>query len=300
MVSTGMIEEGAGPTEGEDQVPDSWGDAIRRMVQGRASLVLVVGPPDAGKSTFCRGLMREAYSREYCAELLDTDLGQKMVGPPACVTLGEAAPNDQVALKKLGFVGTTDPVKGWHSLLDQAKRLADASIADLLLINTSGLLSGPGDRLKLRKIEVFRPDLVVTIGEHDALDRILDGMAACSVVRLPKSPHARRKTEGQRRAARRNAFRHHFADASEADILVSPSAFDPIPISRLLVGLSDGSGQDLGLGIVTKLDPSRRVVTCLTSADPSRVQYLRQGSILLNDDFDEVGCRKLVLDDEWP
>src|SRR3954451_21991417 len=63
---------------------------------------LVLGAADVGKSTFCRFLLGHLRARGRRTALLDTDVGQKTVGPPACVTLAGA---DRSALF---FVGTTD------------------------------------------------------------------------------------------------------------------------------------------------------------------------------------------------
>src|SRR3954454_16463187 len=99
-----------GRRSGNLEVPSDWGEAATAIVRSGIRRVLVAGPVDAGKSTFCRILLAEAAAAGRTAELVDADVGQKMVGPPACVTLG-AASVAGFALRDLVFVGTTDPLR---------------------------------------------------------------------------------------------------------------------------------------------------------------------------------------------
>ena len=127
-----------------------WGSAIETLLYGRACRVLVIGPVDAGKSTFCRRLLAIAAARNMCATLIDADTGQKIVGPPAAVTLARAETPD--ALAALAFVGTTDPVAGFPRLIAGLADLRRRAGAGLLVVNTSGYLGGAGRRLKGAKV----------------------------------------------------------------------------------------------------------------------------------------------------
>ena len=81
--------------------------------------ILVVGAKDSGKSTLCRILQSAAVSAGRSGAILGLDVGQKMIGPPACVTLGVATEAGAVAvLIGLAFAQTTDPIRacdltGW-------------------------------------------------------------------------------------------------------------------------------------------------------------------------------------------
>ncbi len=145
------------------------------------------------------------------AALLDADPVQKLIGPPACVTLGQGAGQRAAAL---AFIGTVNPLQGWRRLITGTGCLA-AEVGDRtpLLVNTSGLLAGAGRRLKAAKIAAVRPDLLVAVGEGMELDAVLADHRTIPTTRLPRSPHARRKGEGERRALRRSAFRDYFATA---------------------------------------------------------------------------------------
>jgi polynucleotide 5'-hydroxyl-kinase GRC3/NOL9 len=103
-------------------VPPDWREALAAGLDG-SKRILLLGPRDAGKSTFARALLAAAAARLMHAALLDLDVGQKLVGPPACVTLGRSGPNG-LDLLGLAFVGTTDPVRGWRPLVAGAERLS--------------------------------------------------------------------------------------------------------------------------------------------------------------------------------
>jgi polynucleotide 5'-hydroxyl-kinase GRC3/NOL9 len=68
-------------------LPHAWATAIRTVLR-TASRTLVLGPVDSGKSTLCRLLLEQARGAGRSVAILDLDLGQKLIGPPACVTLG--------------------------------------------------------------------------------------------------------------------------------------------------------------------------------------------------------------------
>ncbi len=156
----------------------------------------MVGEKDTGKSTFCRFLAQAATRSSRSTALLDTDVGQKLVGPPACVTM-----EDPHGLS-LAFVGTINPVLGWSRLIEGTRRLAQQTNADCLIVNTSGLLAGPGRRLKAAKIDALRPDLLIAVGTGQSLEEIPQGALAPPILRVPSSPEARHKTAGERRAMR--------------------------------------------------------------------------------------------------
>jgi polynucleotide 5'-hydroxyl-kinase GRC3/NOL9 len=245
--------------------------------------VLVAGPRDAGKSTYCHVLLRAALDAGRSVALVDTDLGQKMVGPPACVTLGRAAPDAGLALSELAFVGTTDPVRGWRDVVSGAARLAAEAGAELLVINTGGLLAGPGRRLKADKVEALSPELVIGVGQDPGLDAVLSGRAGLPVIRLDSSPLARRK-----------AFRAYFASATEVWMSLASLRVERVPASlayppaRLLIGLADASRRDSGIGIVTAIDTDAGTFACLTPSNVESVSWMRWGTFMLNDDFSEM------------
>ncbi len=268
-------------------IPPAWAEGAARIRRDGIRSALVLGAIDAGKSTLCRFLADEARQAGRSAALLDADLGQKTVGPPACVTM-----EDPHGLK-LAFAGTTNPVLGWSRLMAGIQRLAHATDADFIVTNTSGLLAGPGRKLKAAKIALLRPDLLIALGDGPDLDAILGDHSGATILRLPASVEAKRKTDGQRRAARREAFRRYFAKASTITVEGSRLALAGLempPPMGLLLGLSDAGSEDLGLGVLKGCaGPTRYEI--LTPVAPGSFNRIVPGSLCLDEAFSEIGMK---------
>jgi polynucleotide 5'-hydroxyl-kinase GRC3/NOL9 len=112
---------------------------------------------------------------------------------------------------------------------------------------------------------------------------LLAGHAEVPAVGLATSTSARRKTQGQRRAARREAFRRYFADAPVRRMALRVEGELP---PRLLAGLADRAGRDLGLAIVLGSEPAGGTLAVLTPV--AKARQLRPGRLALTEDFREV------------
>lgn len=266
--------------------PEDWRSAARTILDSRARRILVLGPRDAGKSSFCRFLLSEAWSSGREAALLDTDPGQKMVGPPACVTLGRRDAKAAICLARIAFLGAVDPLRGWGPLLAGAARLADAVEKGLLVANTGGLLRRAGRRLKATKIAALRPGLLVAIGDDPDLEAILSDHAAIPALRLRRPPLARRKGDGERREARRAAFRHYFT--GEACHAVPAERFGAVPGlppgGRALLSLLDAAGEEIGLGLLRPGEDGGAVLR--TPVAPDAIAGPGRGGLWLDNDWD--------------
>jgi polynucleotide 5'-kinase involved in rRNA processing len=67
---------------------NDWQHLADDLVRSAWRRVVVLGASDRGKSTFCRFLAQQLALADVGMSLLDADPGQKMLGPPACVTAG--------------------------------------------------------------------------------------------------------------------------------------------------------------------------------------------------------------------
>lgn len=285
-LSSGPALPGA---EGLD-LPSDWAGAIDAILSAGLRRIAVLGPADAGKSSFCQALLAEAARTGHPAFLLDADLGQKSVGPPAAVTLADA--RRPSCLLGMEFVGATDPLRGWKRLIAGIRRSLADPPAGLMVVNTSGLLVGPGRALKRAKLEAILPELIVAIGVDPSLDAILDQHRHLQAIRLARPQQARRKSAAQRRHARQEAFRRYFANASPRQLLARSAALpDPSALpQRLLLGLGNARG-DLGMGILLAIrgDPER--LTLLRPGLPGRTTRLVPGLLQLDEHFrDHPAC----------
>ena len=81
-------------------VPPDWRALADRLEAGEWRRLIVLGAADTGKSTLCRYLGERLPG----TALLDADPGQKMVGPAACVTLGDWA-DGALQCHRMHFIG---------------------------------------------------------------------------------------------------------------------------------------------------------------------------------------------------
>jgi polynucleotide 5'-kinase involved in rRNA processing len=261
----------------------------------RRGVVLLLGAPDTGKSTFARRLLTAAAQAGLDAAYVDADVDQSTTGPPACVGLHWVRhPDDLAALERadaLEFVGSITPEGVVLEQVVATAKLAEMARgqADLVVVDTTGVISGVvGQTLKYHKMELCRPDVVVGLqrgAELEPLVGMLRRFFSAEVEVAPADPEVRPATPEERRARRTAAFTAAFTAPLER-WRVRPTVFAPtLPagldlarLDRVLVGLMDGTGRCLGLGILEHEDGILRVLT--NSGEEMR--GLRLGSITID------------------
>jgi polynucleotide 5'-hydroxyl-kinase GRC3/NOL9 len=272
-------------------IPEDWCRLAEDLVRSDWRRVLVLGAVDRGKSTFCRFLAQQLAIAGIGVTLLDTDPGQKMLGPPACVTAGPLGGSARADRPALYFVGGTDPARRIGSIVAGAARLGYAA-SGRLLVNTSGLIDGPGHSLKRLKIDALCPDHIVAIARGTELDALLAPLPPARVHRLPPSPAAHGKTAAARAAARQAALSSALQGARERRLnrLVfqmlerdGPAAGEAHPGEPRLCSLTDRDGTEHGLGILSDADMTDGTATVLTPVGSRRIHRVRIGMVLKDD-----------------
>jgi polynucleotide 5'-hydroxyl-kinase GRC3/NOL9 len=256
-------------------VPRAWDATIARLCASPWRRLVVLGHRDQGKSTFCRLLIERLAATGQPAWLLDADLGQKMIGPPACVSLAEAGEAGALDLRRIRFVGETNPSAAMAAVVASVARLASED-AGRLVVNTSGLIAGPGLALKRWTLDALAPEFIVSLGMSEPLAAVLRAQPPAALIRLSPSPAARRKSDREREAARLAAFRTALRGATRGPIggrvLEDLHRSPPLPAGPRLCGVSDRDGEDLALGIC---DPQQDWLIAAVELD--RVHRLRLG-----------------------
>ncbi|HJY31946.1 MAG TPA: Clp1/GlmU family protein [Actinomycetota bacterium] len=262
--------------------------------------VLLIGGMDTGKTTLSRELLGAALAAGRPAAILDADVGQKTVGPPATISLKivrgpeDLEPEPIATPDALYFVGSTSAqghllpvVGGVAALHEQAKQLG----ADFIVVDSSGLVSGiTGQTLKYHKVEALRPDLVVGLQRGEELLPLLGVIQrffATEVVPLGVHPRVVPTTVDQRAENRERSMRryfsgelHRFRVKPTVFMPALPALFEPADLNRLLVGLSDGAGAYPGIGYLEHA-PDDGVIR-LISPVAEGPKALRLGSVRLD------------------
>lgn len=182
-----------------------WGlmvEQIVRMVHG-GSVALFLGAIDAGKST----LIRQLHTR-VGGEIVDGDVGQAWIGPPAVVSMGMPE-----GARAGYFVGDVSP----HGNLLQVTTgigLMTRRAARPCLIDTDGYIGdGAAVAYKAELVNLVRPDLLVLMQRTDELGYFkVFARKGVSVVDVPVE-HRSAKTREQRMQRRAQAFLEYFGPA---------------------------------------------------------------------------------------
>jgi polynucleotide 5'-hydroxyl-kinase GRC3/NOL9 len=277
-------------------IPATWERSAADIIRHRWRTVLIIGAVDRGKSTYCQFLSQRLLAAGFRVAVVDADVGQKNIGPPATITLGypEAAQClAEVQPAALYFVGAVSPVGHLLPMVVGTQQLVARARAPFVLVNTTGLVHGVGQILKSYKIEALRPQVIVALEQEHELQPLLTAYRNYRVWRLQPSTSARVKTSEERRLAREHAFQRYFQTAAEvalpAHTLLQrrpiPSGFD----RYLLCGVADRRNRGLGLALITRVDWPHKALTVLTPVPPEHIHILQGGDLYLSAAGGELG-----------
>jgi polynucleotide 5'-hydroxyl-kinase GRC3/NOL9 len=278
-------------------------EAVVERVATTGKVVVLLGGLDSGKSTLGKAIAAAGVDAGRRVAYLDADLGQKSVGPPTAVTLRmfrDSSDLDPEAMSRpdgLYFVGATSPqgqllplVVGTGSMMRQAKE----GDIDLVVVDTSGLVSGVyGQMLKYHKIELLRPDVVIGLQRGEELAPLLgivQRFFTSEAIVLPVEPGTRSTSVEERAQNREEAFRRYFSGSLQrwrvkptVFMPTLPTLFDQSQLDRILVGLSDGVGEYIGLGYL-EFSPDEQLLR-LISPVADGPKALKLGSVRLEDGY---------------
>ncbi|HEX6146768.1 MAG TPA: Clp1/GlmU family protein [Acidimicrobiia bacterium] len=256
---------------------DTTHDAIAREVS-RSGLAMLMGSVDTGKTTLALQSARLAIGAGRTVALVDADVGNSTVGPPACVGLKVLRTLEDIedvhTPDRLHFVGTITPARlvlqqvvATVAMVDKARALAD-----LVILDTTAVVSGvAGETLKYHKAELCRPDKVVALqrgGEMEPVVGMLRRFLGLEVTVAPTDPNLIPLSPDERAQRRTDAFARALAPPLER-WKVRPTVFAPtLPmglnlgrLDEVLVGVQDEGGGCLGLGILSNEEDGLRVMT---------------------------------------
>jgi polynucleotide 5'-hydroxyl-kinase GRC3/NOL9 len=199
-------------------IPSSWEWSATQILHNPWRKILVIGAVDRGKSTYCHFLSQRLLATGATVAIVDADVGQKDIGPPAAITLGYTQSNvalTQVQPAAWYFVGAVSPAGHLLPAVIGTRQLVDVARAARVIINTTGFVHGLGRVLKGYKIDAVQPDVIVAIARGHELSALLTPYRHHRILRITPSPHAMAKTPQHRQSNRERAFAAYFASARE-------------------------------------------------------------------------------------
>jgi polynucleotide 5'-hydroxyl-kinase GRC3/NOL9 len=287
-----MIDTLVPPTD----LPDEWQNLDLASLSGT---IMVIGAPDAGKSTFSQYLFQCLAGLGKSVAFLDGDPGQSRLGPPTTMTIVCNIPGDwnfpPTGQRWRRFVGSTTPAAHMLPILVGAARLIKAVKlvgVQAVVYDTSGLIDPQlgGLALKLAKIDLLQPSVIFAIQHDHELLPLINPLRLSDRVRiieLRASSAVQTRSQAVRQAHRKAMFVRYFRDATLLQLNWMNIAVFPAPRFSLdrLVALEDSEGFVAELGLVKDIERQARQVTLLTPLTSFRsVVGINLGDIYLDPD----------------
>ncbi len=287
-------------------IPESWNRPVRTLLglEKKPAVIVVLGAPDSGKSSFCTYLVNKLVEGKSCrVGVLDGDLGQSDIGPSASVGYGLASkPLTEIYNLRLQngyFVGVTSPVAAINKTIEgltAMMREVCGRPVDYVLVNTDGFISGDAAiNYKLSLIKEFKPDVVVAIQMKDELEPLTAYLGGPGVMLVEASPALSLRTAEKRKSLREMTYTRHLKKSKLQCYPISQITVEPRngvpkaqePEKGVLVGLYGRGTKFLGIGVLRAVNVGRRVLKVQTavSAKPMRLVF---GKVLLNEKLQEI------------
>ncbi|WP_456435891.1 Clp1/GlmU family protein [Methanopyrus sp.] len=243
-----VLGTGAGYSVEEDdvEIPSDWKELDEELADhGGTPICMVIGPQDSGKTTLVTFIANELVERGLKVGVVDADIGQSDVGPPAVVSLGivEDTIHDlsEVEMRHGYFVGSITPSGHLLQTTIGTRRMVDLALAEganAVLIDTSGMVhGGPARALKLHKVDVIRPSHVAFLdrnGQVSHIKRMVRSLEYIEVHDLTV-PEAVKDVERKDRIRRREHVLREFFEKRE----ILELDLEEISVQRAFIGTGE-------------------------------------------------------------
>ncbi len=279
------IQEVAGNT-----IPSSWNKTVEAVLglPKKPVTVLILGQIDSGKSSFCTYLLNKLFKVKCRVAVLDGDLGQSDIGPSGTVGYGliskPVAQLSNLKLQNAFFVGVTSPNVAIAEIIEGLAALKTEVLqtsVDFVVINTDGWVTGDlAIRYKTALIQKLKPDVIVGVQVKDELEKLIANLDI-PVITVEPSPFLSPRTAENRKRLREMTYSRYLKGAKLecyplSQVTVEPRNAIPktqLPEKGLLVGLYGKTNIFLGIGVLRKINPLRKILKIQTavSAKPLRI-----------------------------
>lgn len=232
-------------------------------------LVLVIGASDTGKTTLIEYLARRLCGL-YRTAIVDLDMGQSNIGPPTTVgwTIIPADFTNLLSLKEEGlyFTGTTTPVGNLLPSITGAKLITEKALkrCEKVIVDTTGLISEPSGRvLKQFKIDLLRPDVIISLERENELSHILGPYIHQKTEIITIRPSSVRHKSPQERAEYRYKRMLSYLEGApvmefnlnDTGIIFMGErlSMEAMVLKNRIVSLRDSNNNDMAIGVIEQV-----------------------------------------------
>lgn len=193
-VSALVIDESCIEIQGQKFGTYLWKDKLVGIIQkiGKEyKKIIIIGPTDSGKSTLSVYLLNLALERGLKAGIIDADLGQSDLSPPAfigCKKLNRKI--FDLRDEKAEFIipiGVIDSLHFNDLIIEGVKKGIDyLKDSDVIIINTDGFVVDKGAENKIKLIKETNADLIIALNDDDSVNKIVEPFKERALI-LPRS-----------------------------------------------------------------------------------------------------------------
>ncbi len=250
------------------------------ILESQNKVIMVLGASDTGKTTLIEDLL-SLLLEKYTVGVVDADLGQSHIGPPTAIAWAIFQKRfegwKKAPVKDFYFVGATSPAGCLLPTITGAKLMSDMAgqVTEKVIVDTTGMIGGgAGNILKICKIELIQPQVILALQKEDELEPILGNFARMStplIFRLPVPSSVSQKVYEQRTSYRERKFRDYFNPSQKVALSLDKLGLKNIPsedyLYHRLVCLKNKEGKNLALGIIDEIDEEKRKISVYTPLD---------------------------------
>jgi polynucleotide 5'-kinase involved in rRNA processing len=273
-------------------------DGATRRILEVGGTAFLLGGIDTGKTSFAIQLLAQATAAGKSCALVDANIDQSTAGPPTTIGLKFLEPNSEVTIDSvrtadgLAFVGSLVPrehllpiVVGTRKLVQRAREHG----AELIVVDTPSFVAGIyGQSLNYFLMDAAAPDVVLAFergGELEPLVGIAQRFTNGQVIEVEVTDRPSRSAE-EKMTFREQQFAAYFKETSRWRVRPTvfmptlPPEFDHHLLDGLVVGMEDGGGSCVGIGVLEHdtAEDILRMVSPVTEG----VRGLRLGSVRID------------------
>jgi polynucleotide 5'-hydroxyl-kinase GRC3/NOL9 len=150
-----------------------WDNIINSIQETGRKRIIIIGPSDTGKSTLTLFISNKLISRGFRPLVIDSDIGQGELSPPACIG-SRIISRQTIDLSKgnfgyIIFIGNIQPIGYESRIINSIKKVHDKlnTNNNITLINTDGYVGNNEKNYKIELIEKIKPDCIICLGSND-------------------------------------------------------------------------------------------------------------------------------------
>lgn len=274
-------------------------DAYARLLEA-PGVVYLLGGIDTGKTSFAKELARRCLAAGLPVALVDADSVQSVIGPPTTIGMKHIRSESDLTHESLfqadalGFVGSLIPKGHLLPLVTGAAKLVSRAKdegAQMVILDSTSLVSGIyGQSLKFFKMDLIHPDSVVAFergGELEPVVGIAQRFTPSEVIEVEVDDRVVPRTVDDRITFREEQFARYFSSGTSrwrvkptVFMPTLPPDFDVALLGELVVGMEDGLGGCVGIGVL-EYDASEDILRMISPVTEG-VKGLRIGSVRID------------------